>query len=401
LDENKSNQSTDNTSSLTLLDIIVIILKYKKKIILITSIFLVVSIILYFFVFDLIYTSTASIKSSSKSAGLLGALETGLPDIGDIGDLGVGGSKSSRELAAYEEILMSRRCLEVVINKFGLMERDDYRFFEDAIKSFREEQLKIKIDKLSGVMYISVLDKDPVLAKEMVETLLAELDKINIELNVTNAKNNREFIESRYLQSKEDLTKAEDSLKAYQLIYGIAPDLQIKASAQAAFTLEAELKAEEVKLDVLKKILSADQPEVKVQTEKVNSLRNKISEIQNSTDLSDFLRLGNSPQIAMNYLRLQRDVEIQTKIVAFLLPLYEQAKIEEKRETPTILVLDKPYVAERKTKPKRLTMVIVWTFIGFVTSIVISFLYDHYNKQKEGNTIQYQKLTNLFKSKKN
>jgi len=63
-----------------------------------------------------------------------------------------------------------------------------------------------------------------------------------------------------------------------------------------------------------------------------------------------------------------REVEIQSKILTFLLPVYEQAKIEEKRETPTILVLDKPYIAERKTKPKRLTMVVILTFVGFIFS---------------------------------
>lgn len=371
-DKNLNNTENSNTS-FTLLDIISIFLKNKKKIFLVTGIICIISIIMYFFIFDLLYMSTASIKSTTKSSGLLGALESGIPDIGGLDELGVGGSKTGKELAAYEEILLSRRCLETIIKKFGLMERDESRFLEDAVKSFREEKMQIKTDKLSGLLFISVLDKDANLAKDMVEALLIELDKINIELNVTNAKNNREFIENRYFQSKIDLSKAEDSLKAYQLIYGIAPDLQIKASAQSVFTLEAELKAEEVKLDVIRKILSADQPEVKLQEAKVNSLRNKISEIQTSTDLSDFLRLGNSPQIALSYLRLQRELEIQTKIMSFLLPLYEQAKIEEKRETPTILILDKPYVAERKTKPKRLTMVVIITIMSFfgVTSFFI------------------------------
>ncbi|MCX7878862.1 MAG: Wzz/FepE/Etk N-terminal domain-containing protein [Ignavibacteria bacterium] len=356
--------SDKNTDSITLLDLINIFLKNKKKIFIFTAIVFVASVIIYFFVLDLIYMSTASIKSTGKSSGLLGSLDMGLTDIGGLEDIGFGGGKSARELAAYEEILLSRRCLEPLIVKFGLMERDKYDFMEEAIKNFREEKLKITQEKLAGVMYISVLDKDKYLAKEMVEFLLEQLDKINIELNVTNARNNREFIESRYLKAKEDLMKAEDSLKSFQLIYGISPDLQTKAAAQSLFTLEAELKAEEVKLDVIKKILSPDQPEVKTQEAKVNSLRDKITHISTSTDLSEFLRLGNSPQIVMEFLRLQRDVEIQNKILTFLLPIYEQAKIEEKRETPTILVLDKPYVADKKTKPKRLTMVLIFTFLS-------------------------------------
>jgi len=365
-DKNTDNQHNSSGKPLTLLDIIIIFLKYKKKILITTLMICVLSIVLYFFVFDLIFLSTASIKSTGKSGGLLGSLTEGLPDISGLDDIGLSGGKSAKELASYEEILNSRRCLDELIVKYGLMEREDYKYMEDAIKDFRENKLQVKTEKIAGIMTIGVLDKDPVLAKDMVEFLLSQLDKINIELSVMTAKNNREFIEKRYYQAKEDLTRSEDSLKAYQVIYGIAPDLQVKAAAQSVFTLEAELKAEEVKLDVLKKILSADQPEVKTQEAKVNSLRSKIGEIQTSTDLTDFLRLGNSPQVVMSYLRLQREVEIQGKIVAFLLPVYEQSKIEEKRETPTIVILDKPYVAERKTKPKRLTMVVILTILGFL-----------------------------------
>lgn len=334
--------------------------------------------------------STASIKGSTKSSGLLGSLDVGISDLGGLDDFGLGGGKSAKELAAYEEILNSRRCIEELILKFDLMKRDEYRFMEDAVKSFKENQLALKQERMAGVLYVSVLDKDPVLAKEMVDFLIMQLDKINIELNIQNAKNNREFIENRYNQAKTDLAKVEDSLKAFQIIYGIAPDLQIKASAQSVFTLESELKSEEVKLEVISKMLSADQPEVKLQAEKVNSLRNKIQEIYRSTDLNDFIRLGNSPQIAMSYLRLQRDLEIQNKILTFLLPVYEQAKIEEKRETPTIIVLDKANVPEKKTKPKRLTMVLFFTFLGIGLSYTFFFVMEKTNLSELRN---YKKHT--------
>lgn len=366
--EKESRVIQETPKPFTLLDTILIFLKWKKFIIITTSLVCIISIVLYFFVFDLIYLSSATIRGTSKSSGLLSSIE-GLPDISGLDEIGIGGGRSAKELATYEDILTSRRCIEPLIVKFDLMNRDEYKYMEDAIKSFTKGQLTMSEDKLAGILYVGVYDKDPRLAKEMVEFLLSELDKINIEINVSNARNNREFIEKRYYQAKEDLTRAEDSLKSFQMVYGIAPDLQIKAAAQSAFSLEAELKTEEVKLDVLKKILSPDQVEVKTQEAKINALKDKITEIQNSTDLNDFLRLGNSPQIAMSFLRLEREVEIQTKILTYLLPVYEQAKIEEKKETPTITVLDNPYIADRKTKPKRLTMVLVWTFVGFGVSI--------------------------------
>lgn len=370
----------ETTKTLTLLDIILVFIKYKKRIYLTTLGFLVISVILFFFVLDPIFLSEASIKSISKSSGFLGGLD--IPNMENIEDFELGGGKSSKELASYEKILTSRRCIESLINKYNLMERGEFKYMQDAVKNFVDEKLTLKQEKMAGILNVGVYDKDPMLAKEMTEFLISELDKINIELNVQSAKNNREFIENRYFQAKEDLTKAEDSIKAFQIIYGIAPDLQIRAAAQSAFALEAELMTEEIKLDVLMKILSPDQIEVKTQQTKINSLREKIIGIQNSTDLSEFLRLGNSPQITMSFLRLQRELEIQTKILTFLLPLYEQAKIEEKRETPTIIILDSPKVAEKKSKPKRLTSVIIITFGGFIFSYIFFFGFDRWKVVK-------------------
>src|SRR4030095_7599736 len=139
-----SSTTEKEGSALSVLDIVIIFLKNKKRILYFTLFVCLVSIVLYFFIFDLIYISTASIKSSSKSSGLIGALEGGLPDIGGLDDIGLSGGKSAKELASYEEILISRRCLGELVKKFGLQERDDFKFLEDAIKDFRENSLILK-----------------------------------------------------------------------------------------------------------------------------------------------------------------------------------------------------------------------------------------------------------------
>jgi capsule polysaccharide export protein KpsE/RkpR len=367
------NELEEKGKSLNLIDFVLIVLKWKRFILITTACITIVSIILFFFVFPLIYYSSAIIKGSGKAGGFFSAIEQ-LSNFSSLEDLSLG--SKSKELATYSEILTSRRCLEPLILKYDLMNRDDYMYMEDAVKGFAKQQLSLDEDKIAGTLSIGVYDKDPLVAKDMTEFLIEQLDKINIELSITQAKNNRQFIETRYLQAKEDLKNAEDSLRAFQMIYGVAPDLQIKASAQSAFTLEAEIKTEEVKLEVLKKVLSPDQIEVKTQEATINALKEQLSSVKNSTDLNDLLRLGNSPQIVMSYLRLQRDIEIQTKILTFLLPVYEQAKIEEKRETPTIIILEKPYIAERKSKPKRLTMVI-FSLLGSLTILSIgTILYE-------------------------
>lgn len=377
-----STKKTDNISkSLTIIDFIKIFLKYKKIIISVSLTCSLIMAILMFFILPPIYKSTGVVKITSKSSGLSSMLSSGsIPGIGDVSDL-TGTSSSSKELALYENILTSRRCLEETIIKFKLNDEWEIKYMQDAVKYFREEVIDIKRDKIAGTMEISVLDKNPNRAKEICDYLIFELNKINTEMNAQNAKNNKEFIEIRYNGIKNDLKIAEDSLKIYQDVFGVVPDLQIKAAAQTEIALETELKSEEIKLELLNKILSPDQSELRIQHEKIDAIKKQIRNIMNSPkDDNTFLNLKGGPDILMNYMRLTRNVEIQSKLLIYILPIFEQAKIEEKRDTPSVIVLDQPNFPEKKTKPKRITSILISLLVSFFITYFAILIYGYFIK---------------------
>jgi capsule polysaccharide export protein KpsE/RkpR len=247
------------------------------------------------------------------------------------------------------------------------------------VKNFRENVLDIKKNKISGTMEIGVYDKYPERAKQIVEFLIYQLNKISTELNVQNARNNREFIEKRYFEAKEQLKIVEDSMRIFQDQYGLAPDIVAKASVQGEVQLEAEIKAEEVKLEMLQKILSPGQSELKLQEEKINLLKKQLNEIKNVENPESSISQKGKPQLVLNYLRLVRSLEIQNKIVLFLLPIYEQARIEEFKEMPSVIVLDAPNVPEKKVKPKRLTITAIAVFATFVMAFGFFVVKEKYN----------------------
>ena len=73
-----------------------------------------------------------------------------------------------------------------------------------------------------------------------------------------------------------------------------------------------------------------------------------------------------SPQLQLELERLMRDVEIQTQIFITLQKEYEVARIEEVKETPSVLVLDKGRPAVEKHSPKRKLIVIMYMFSGLI-----------------------------------
>lgn len=352
---------------MTFTELFQIIYKHKKVLLINSLIVAFVTVFVTLFLMDEIFESESTIKSTSKQAGL-GAL---MPEIGGLDELtgGLGSSSAAKELALYENIILSRRCAEEAIQKFNLLEEYEFKKMDDALKFFRKELLTIKIDKLAGTMSIGVFDKDPNKAKNINEFLIFKLNEINVEMSTLDAKNNRTYIEERYDLIKKNLASVEDSLTQYQNIYGVSPDLQIKATAQSLFGLEFELKSEEIKLDLLKKILSPDESEVRIQEEKLKSIQEQISQLRNLPIDEGELGLKGAPGVAMNYLRLARNVEIQNKLLTFIIPILEKSKIDENKTTPTIMVLDPPSLPDKKAKPKRSIIVISFTLLAFLLTL--------------------------------
>lgn len=361
----------------TLKDFISIYKEHRNRIIQIALIMGVLTAVVVYFIMNPIFLSYGTIKTSGKVVGL----NFGTPgsEISEFGDV-LTGTSYTKELAFYENILNSRRCLEETINKFNLIEENSYKHMQQAIKDFRQNIMYIGKDKVSGTMDVGIYDKNPERAKEISEFLIKQLDKINLELNMLNAKNQRQFIEERYNQANIKLAESEDSLKMFQDSYGLSPDIQIRVASDVEMQLEADIESEKIKLELLQKIISPGEDEISYQQEKIKALEERLFKLQNSTDGTSKLQLKGSPDIVLKFLRLKRQVEIQNKIQSILLPLFEQAKIEEKKEIPTILVLDQPFIPDEKVKPKRIISILAAMFIGALFAYIFYFVRSQIRK---------------------
>ncbi|HQY21550.1 MAG TPA: GNVR domain-containing protein [Ignavibacteria bacterium] len=344
----------------------------KKKIIIINSfIGVIVSLILVLFVIDPIFYSAGIVRTSNQSSGLqslMGLSGAGSLDFGDLAGFS-GGGGATKELALYTQILTSRRAVEEAIIKYNIIEEEEFKYMFDAVKYFRKNIMEINQDKMAGTLEIGIYDKDPVKAKDIADFMIQQLNKIHSEMSSLNAKNNKEFLESRYESVKQDLKQVEDSLTFFQNNFGISPEITVQAAIKAEVELEAEIKSEELKLELLRKIISSGEPEILTQEDKISALKNQLNIVKETpADINSVLGLKGSPEVVMNFLRLRRNVEIQNKILTTIIPILEQSKIEEKKETPTVLILDPPNVPDKKAKPKRATIVLLITFLsGFLT----------------------------------
>ncbi|MBM4175167.1 MAG: hypothetical protein FJ213_03190 [Ignavibacteria bacterium] len=379
-------------------DFIIVLVKYRRIILWNTGIVTLLAVIISLLMPNW-YTSTASILSPKKKSGLFGDIagfSTAIKDISrTLGRLGT----TSDEAFNYLAILQSRSSFEKVIRKFNIREVYDFSEsapIENVIGAF-EDNVQFNVED-EGNITIKVSDKDPKRAADMANYFVQVLNDISIELGVAEARNNREFIEKRYEQLKVDLKNIEDSLKMFSEKYSVyAIDEQTKAAIQAAAEIKSLIMIEEIKLEVLRKTMDESSPEIqqaKLQIKEMNSKLNQMKfgrEKLNKESLSLFVPFGDIPEVGIQYLRLKRDFEIQTKLMEFLLPIFEQSKIEEQKNIPVVLVLDVAVPAEKKSSPKRSIIVLASFLISFFLSICFVLIKNSFVEIKNEHS-RYKKL---------
>tara|TARA_B110000467_G_scaffold55832_1_gene51178 strand:+ start:3200 stop:4189 length:990 start_codon:yes stop_codon:yes gene_type:complete len=89
------------------------------------------------------------------------------------------------------------------------------------------------------------------------------------------------------------------------------------------------------------------------------SAENKLKEFRSKNR-----KVVDSPQLQLEFERLLRDVEIQTQIFITLQQQYELARIEEVKEMPSVVILDRGFPSIYKNSPNRKLIVVLSAFIG-------------------------------------
>ena len=369
-----------------------------KNTIIVTGVALIVSLLLPKW-----YASKAVVLSSG--AGQFNFLSSISPI--PVADFGL--STINEDINNFIAILQSRTVKEHMVNKFNLVDRYKQRDIEFAMEAF-EEKMELEVTE-EGTLEILIIDKDPLVAKQMVSEALFMLDQINQNIGMEAGKYNREFLEKRLNQNKHDLEKAEFALKIFQektgiidLVAQLSSTMQMSAQAyNSIFEAYTELYAKkietETELAVAKTTLSINNPTI-MQLEKLlneqifqlEQLMIKLDEklqylLSNITptqvdavpNIEFSVSFNSLPSLGLENGRLIREVELQSTIQELLLPQFEQAKLEETKNIPTLQVIDKPKVAINKAKPKRALIVIGASLMSILLSII--FIYtDHHTR---------------------
>ncbi len=300
---------------------------------------------------------------------------------------------STSDANTFLAILKSHTILQSVIENFNLIEFYNVENSEKAQQSL-ENDTNFEIDEEGTIRVETFIktgwfhsDEDEdickTLSRDITNYFVAKLDVVNKKMKSEKAMQHRIFIENRYNQNIEELAKAEDELNIFQEKHNtISLPEQTTAAIQVATEIISRLSVSKVKLSVLEQTLSINHPEIKLLKSEIAGLNTQLKELGNENEFSMIPGFSNVPDLGLEIGRLMRNVEVQNTLYTFLTQQYEEAKIKEVKDTPTVQVLDYAVLPQLKYKPSRARVCI----IGFVLSLIFSMYYVYFRTRWQLST---------------
>lgn len=221
---------------------------------------------------------------------------------------------------------------------------------------------------------------DRELAVKLTNKYLEVLRKFVDENSITNETKNRTYIEKQTARYREELEKAEDLLKKFEVENRLVDiELQARGALNLIQSFRSELVRKQIDLEMLNSSQTASKDSIrKIQLE-IDSIMQQIDfQAKGTAPLSldsenveyyQFIPGGiiALPELAARHGRLKREVTNLAKIYGVLIEKLEMARLREQGEPTTFFVLD-PAVSAYQVAPNVKVQSIYGGMLGLLLS---------------------------------
>jgi len=238
---------------------------------------------------------------------------------------------------------------------------------------------------------VTVLTKDPEMGALIANTYVEQLDRLHKEIQVSATKHHRGFLEGRIAEKTMKLAEAENKLREFQTEHrAMNLSEEAKTAMEAAATLHSEIVEREVQLAALRSYATPSHPMINQLQIQIGELRHQLDELERSQikglnatrsrppmSKKLFTEFERAPTLALDLLRLTRQVKVEEAVYGMLVGMLEQARIAESRDVPTIQLLDKAVPAKFPSKPRTLQNLQAAAALSLILGILLAFFLNH------------------------
>lgn len=294
-------------------------------------------------------------------------------------------------------VLTSRTVRDSLIAELNLTERWDMTPGEAA------DHLKANSGadvEQSGIVVAWVNSHNPDFADSLANAMVTNADRVNRAIVNTKARRTREFVEKRLAETEADMQTAAKRLERFQNEHRtVALETQIEQMIENAAKLQAQLTADEIELSVLEQTHSADHPQVKHLRARIRETQRRLDEIQSSsgdTTIGFAAGLSKMPHLVQQLAEIMRDLKVAENLFSLLSAEYENARIQEQRDTPSFSVLDRATGGGEKIRPIR-SLIGLATFASvFVMVLAVLISREYFTQLGRRDPEHYHALRSVW-----
>ncbi|KAB8065344.1 GumC family protein [Janthinobacterium violaceinigrum] len=372
----KNMVENENTEGFHFLDVLTLFVRQKKILFTVPLITGIAATVVAFMITPTFSSMAVILPPQQQSSGVAAML-------GQLGGLAgaagnIAGLKNSNDL--YVAMLRSRTIADKLITRFDLKTRFKVETMDEARKSL--DSLSTIISDKSGTISIQVENRDPKFSAELANAYVGELSDLNQYMAITDAAQRRLFFEKQLVTAKDALADAEIGLQKVQEKTGMLElSGQVKGIIGNVAQLEAVISAKEVQLSAMRSFATNQNPElIRLQGE-IQGYQAQLEKLKTgklSKDGDMMVATGKIPEIGVEYIRRLRDVKYHEAMFELLSKQYELAKIDEAKESSSIQILDSAVPAEKKSKPRKMSIIVLGFVAGGLLALFLVLMRDAY-----------------------
>lgn len=365
---------TSGDAAVGAIDLMIALAKHKKKLIAFPLVAAIVAGAISMMLPDVFKASAKLLPPQQAQSGASALLS----QLGGVAGVAAGASGLKNPSDLYIAMLKSRTVADRMIAKFDL--KTVYQTpSQEAARMFLEGATSVSAGK-DGLIVVEVESADPRRAAAMTNGYVDELLGLTRNMALTDAAQRRVFYEKQLEQAKNRLASAEVTLKRTLDARGvISVDSESRALVETGARLKAQISAKEIELNSLKAFVTPSNHEYRQVDEALRSLKAELVKLE-SGGFSDAAGALKPAPGGMESVKLMRDLKYYQMLYEVLAKQYEAARLEEAKDPSVVQVLDAAQEPERKSRPKRLLIVLFAGIFGLFAALTTVFFAELRNR---------------------
>jgi len=263
-----------------------------------------------------------------------------------------------------------RLLLTDIKGKKGQSFRLELLSLEELTEKLRKNIKAAEAGRLTSIIRVSYQNTDPVLARDVVNTLVQSYLEQSIGFKSEEAGRAAAFVEEQLASLRGELDSAEKKLQAYKSSTGV---MMLDSEAQALIQKITEKERARAELEVQKRALLNDyteeHPAIKAIAQQQESIRQQLAAYE--------ARMRNLPQAERDLAKLTRVSRVNADIYTFLLQKHEEARIVRASTLSNINVVDPAITPEKPVKPKKLQYLLLGLLLAMGLGIGLAFFEEY------------------------